>query len=213
MTTLLLVRHGESVANGKSFFAGHLDIDLSQLGYKQAECTAEYIVKNYSVDVVYSSDLQRAYHTAEPIAKMTGALLKKEEALREIYAGDWQGLTFDELQSKYADSYGVWLTDIGRAACINGETVKELYERVWNVLQKILNENMDKTVVIVTHATPIRAICCRLMGKSVEEMKNVAWVSNASITQVIYNGGEWSIKEKSIDRHLADMLTKFPPNV
>ena len=116
MTRILLVRHGESGANKDKFFAGHLDIDLSELGYKQAKCTADYIAKTYKVDMVYSSDLLRAYHTAETIAKMTGNSLKKKESLREINAGEWQGLVFDELQKKYADSYGVWLTDIGRAA-------------------------------------------------------------------------------------------------
>ena len=76
MTRILLVRHGESGANKDKFFAGHLDIDLSELGYKQAKCTADYI------------------------AKMTGNSLKKKESLREINAGEWQGLAFDELQKK-----------------------------------------------------------------------------------------------------------------
>ena len=213
MTKILLVRHGESGANGNGFFAGHLDIDLSELGYRQAERTAEYVARYYSVDVVYSSDLQRAFHTAEPIGRVTGLAVKKEEKLREIYAGEWQGLTFDELQKRYSDSYGVWLSDIGKAICPSGETVKELYERAWNVLQKIAIENEGKTVVVVTHATPIRSICCRLSGKSVEEMKTEPWVSNASVTEVIYANGEWEIMGKSIDGHLSDMLTKFPPNV
>ena len=98
MTRILLVRHGESAANGKGFFAGHLDIDLSELGYRQAESTANYIAEKYNVDAVYSSDLMRASHTAEVIAKKIGISIQTNENLREIFAGDWQGLTFDELQ-------------------------------------------------------------------------------------------------------------------
>lgn len=213
MTKLLLVRHGESGANGNGFFAGHLDIDLSELGYRQAERTAAYITQNYRVDAVYSSDLLRAYHTAHPIASKINKPIEARESLREIFAGDWQGLTFDQLQERYADSYGIWLTDIGRAACPGGETVKELYERIWNALREIAKENEGKTVVIVTHATPIRSICCRFSGKGVEDMKTEPWVSNASVTEVICDNGSFTIKEKSIDAHLADMLTKFPPNV
>ena len=213
MTRILLVRHGESAANGKGFFAGHLDIDLSELGYRQAESTANYIAEKYNVDAVYSSDLMRASHTAEVIAKKIGISIQTNENLREIFAGDWQGLTFDELQKNYAKSYSVWLTDIGKAACPKGETVKELYNRIWNCLQEIVKENHEKTVVVVTHATPIRSICCRLSGKSLEEMKNEPWVSNASISEAIYDRGIWALKEESIDEYLTDMRTCFPPNV
>ncbi|MBQ2702221.1 MAG: histidine phosphatase family protein [Clostridia bacterium] len=124
MTTLILVRHGESAANGKGCFAGQLDIPLSERGREQAVRTADYIAKTYSVDKIYSSDLSRAYDTAKPIAKAFGLEIIKDKNLREICSGDWQGLSFDELQEKYADSYGVWLKDIGNAVCPNGETVK-----------------------------------------------------------------------------------------
>ena len=63
MTRLLFVRHGQSEANLEGVFAGQIDPALTELGYRQAECTAEFIAKTYSVDAVYSSDLQRAYHT------------------------------------------------------------------------------------------------------------------------------------------------------
>ena len=213
MTTLLLVRHGESGANGKGCFAGHLDIDLSELGYRQAEATADYIAEKYNVNAIYSSDLMRASHTAEVIAGKIGLSMQKTEKLREIYAGEWQGLTFDELQKEYAVSYGVWLSDMGKAACPNGETVAELYERVWNALQEIAEENIGKTIVVATHATPIRAICCRLNGKDVRQMKEEAWVSNASVTEIVYDKGLWTLKRKGADEFLTGMQTKFPPNV
>ena len=60
MTRLLFVRHGQSVANLERYFAGQINPALTELGRRQAECTAEFIAKTYSVDAVYSSDLQRA---------------------------------------------------------------------------------------------------------------------------------------------------------
>ena len=60
MTRLLFVRHGQSEANLEGVFAGQIDPALTELGYRQAECTAEFIAKTYQVDAVYSSDLQRA---------------------------------------------------------------------------------------------------------------------------------------------------------
>ena len=213
MTTLILVRHGESAANGKGCFAGQLDIPLSERGREQAVRTAEYIAKTYSVDKIYSSDLSRAYDTAKPIAKAFGLEIIKDKNLREICSGDWQGLSFDELQEKYADSYGVWLKDIGNAVCPNGETVKILSERVFQAIERIANENEGKTIVITTHATPIRTICCKMKGLPVEELKNVPWVSNASVSVVTVEKNDWKLSEVSIDEHLKGLQTRFPANV
>lgn len=211
-TTLLFVRHGESEANGNGFFAGQLDIGLSSRGGQQAELTAQFIRENFQVDAVYSSDLQRAYCTAMPIAKACGKEIIKTDKLREIFAGNWQGLCFDELQTSHADTYGIWLRDIGNAHPTGGESVKELSDRIWNVVQKIASKEHDKTVVIVTHATPIRALFCRLKGFDLNEMKNVPWVSNASVS-VVRIDSNWTLGQESIDAHLAQLKTHFPANV
>ena len=211
-TTLLFVRHGESEANGNGFFAGQLDIPLSQRGLQQAELTARYIKENYIVDTVYSSDLQRAACTALPIARECGKELIQTQQLREIFAGQWQGMCFDDLQIKHANTYGVWLRDIGNANPPDGESVADLAERIWNIVQKIAENAQGKTVVIVTHATPIRALLCRLKGLGLGEMKNVPWVSNASVTVVRYDGS-WTLAQESLDAHLAQLKTQFPANV
>ena len=211
-TTLVFVRHGESNANGKGFFAGQLDIALSQRGLQQAELTANYISKTYSVDAVYSSDLQRAYHTAQPIAKACGKEIIQTSQLREIFAGEWQGLCFDELQAQHCTSYGVWLNDIGNAHPTNGESVAMLSSRIWDATQEIANREQNKTVVIVTHATPIRTLLCRLKGFDLNQMKQVPWVSNASVSVVRVDDG-WHLEQEGFDSHLTGLQTHFPANV
>ena len=211
-TTLILVRHGESDANGNKFFAGQLDIDLSQRGRQQAELTASYICAHYSVDAVYASDLKRAYHTAEPIARACGVETVKMEQLREIYAGQWQGMHFDDLERVYAQEYGQWRQDIGKAHPNGGESVEDLSERVWTAVQEIVEREQGKTVAIVTHATPIRALLCRIKGMALEDMKAVAWVSNASVSVVQVEDG-WTLEQESVDQHLAELKTRFPANV
>ncbi len=213
MVKFLIIRHGESEANGAGFFAGHLDIELSQRGKTQAEATAKYIFENYSVDKIYSSDLKRAYDTAKPVSDITGLKIVSTKELREIFAGDWQGLCFDELQSRYADGYRVWLENIGQAICPHGETVQELAERIWQEILKIAKDNDGKTVVVVTHATPLRTLICRWKGLPIENMKEISWVSNASVTEVDYTDGVWTIRAISEDSHLAELKTEFPPNV
>ena len=211
-TRLIFVRHGESCANGNGFFAGQLDIELSPQGLRQAELTARYISENDSVDAVYSSDLQRAWRTALPIARACGKEVLQTPRLREIFAGEWQGLCFDELQKRYPEAYGVWLRDIGRAQPTGGEAVEALSDRIWGAVQEIARKEQGKTVVIVTHATALRALLCRIRGFSLAQMNEVPWVSNASVT-VVRGDGDWVLEQEGFDLHLAELKTKFPANV
>ena len=213
MLTLILVRHGESCANNEKFFAGQLDVELSELGRRQAELTAEYIASSYKVDRIYSSSLSRAYDTAKAISARVGVPIISSDALREIDSGEWQGLHFDELEEKYAEGYGVWLHNIGNAKTPCGESVKELYDRVWSAIEAIAEENPSGVVAVSTHATPIRAILCRLHGCTADHMKNIPWDSNASIAVIEFDGGNWHIKLEGYDDHLAALKTSFPTNV
>ena len=213
MTTLILIRHGESAANGKGFFAGQLDVPLSNRGQEQAHRVAEYIAKTYAVDAIYSSDLSRAHDTAKPLAEKLKLEIQGKKMLREIDSGDWQGVTFDVLQQTYRAEYGVWLKDIGNAVCPNGESVGQLYDRICGNVQKIANENDGKVIVIVTHATPIRALCCKAQGLPVEQMKDVPWVSNASLTIMQVDGEKFRLVKKDVCEYLSDLQTRFPANV
>ena len=212
-TVLLLIRHGESKANEKKFFAGNLNVELSEKGKEQAVLTANYVAEHYQVDRIYASDLSRAYNTAKPLADKLSKEIVATKSLREIYAGDWEGMPFSELQTQYKADYAVWLQDIGNARCSLGESVEELAVRIWEAIENIVKENAGKTVAIATHATPIRTLLCRLKGLPLSEMKNVPWVSNASITVIKCKDGEWSIEAESLDGHLAEMKTSFPANV
>ncbi len=212
MTTFLLVRHGESVANHHNVFAGHTDADLSELGHEQAEKTAEYLAENYHIDAIYSSDLKRAFKTGLHTAVKVGVPILPDEQLREIHAGKWENIKFDTLQTEFAEDYHVWLTDIGNAVCTDGESVKELGERIQNRLTELAKQHDGKTVLITTHATPIRVSQCIWEGKPLSEMKNIPWVSNASVTVAEYDGS-WHIKAVSIDEHLTDIRTVPAANV
>ena len=213
MTRLLLIRHGESEANNEGIFAGNKDVSLKERGIEQAKKTAEYIAQNYAVDCVYASDLSRAYKTGEIIADALGLKVIADKRLREIYAGQWEGKKFTELEKNFADDYTCWLTDIGNCVCSGGESVKELGERVFKAILEIAEKNNGKTVVIATHATPIRVLQCILGGYSFDLMKNISWVSNASVTELSYENGQWSFINIGEDGHLSELKTTFPANV
>ncbi|MBQ8636427.1 MAG: histidine phosphatase family protein [Clostridia bacterium] len=213
MTTLILIRHGESEANRQGFFAGQLDLDLQNKGIKQAQLTAKYISENYKVDKIYSSDLQRAYKTAKCLAEILDLEITSDKGLREINAGKWQGMTFEDLRATYPEEYSIWLNHIGHSVLGGGETVKQLGDRVMGALTKIAEENDGKTVAIATHATPIRVAQCIIQTGDIEEMQNIPWVSNASVTVIEYDNNAWRIVAVSKDEHLAEIKTSVPANV
>lgn len=214
MTRLLIVRHGQSEANQHHVFAGHTDAPLSELGLAQAARTAEYISENYRVDCVYASDLLRAYHTGKAVADRLGLDITTHHKLREIYAGDWEGRTFDELSREYPEEYGLWRNNIGLARCVGGESLAEVQQRALFTVRDIVFHHEGKTIVIATHATVVRSLQCYAMGVPLSEMKNIPFVSNASVTVIdVDKRGIFTLVEAGHDMHLSELKTSLPPNV
>lgn len=213
MTTLLLIRHGQSMANLGNIFAGNFNSPLSPLGKQQAHATAAYIADTYTVDAVLSSDLDRAKYTGQAVADRVGLPLVTDKRLREIDAGEWEGKTFDALTADYVDTYRVWCTDIGNAVCPGGEAVAQTQARFIGALADIAAKHDGQTVVIATHACVLRTAQCLAEGKPLSEMKNLSWVSNASVTTITVEDGVFRLVEASYDAHLGDQKSSLPANV
>lgn len=214
MTRILLVRHGESEANQRDIFAGHLDVKLTEKGLEQAKLTAEYVAANYKVDKVYGSDLQRAFVTGKTIADRLGLDITPTKEMREVKAGKWDGMVFDDIVKVYPDDFNCWTSDIGKARCTDGESVVELQARVMRELNRIADENEGKTVLVASHATPIRvAVTSVEYDGDITNMNSVPWVSNASVSVIEKDNGKWRVVSLSEDKHLAALRTALPDNV
>lgn len=213
MTKILLVRHGESTANLEGLFAGDYDAPLTDLGHAQAECTANFVISNYQVDAVYSSDLTRAYDTGKHIADKVNLPVHTEKGLREIKGGLWEGKPFARLGDTHPEEYRLILNDIGNAWCPEGESVAQLDRRVWEAVCRIARENEGKTVVIATHATPVRVVQWHMTGLPADAMQSIPWVSNASVTELKWENETLSPVNVGQDAHLADMKTVLPSTI
>lgn len=213
MTKIIFIRHGQSMANLDGRFVGHIDAPLSELGKNQAVESAKYVAENYKADKVYASDLKRAYYTGKAVADLINTEVIKEKNLREIYAGKWEGEKFDDLVVKFPKTYGLWLENIGKANPEGGESVENLQKRVVDAVTKIAKENEGKEVVIATHATPIRVFETFVKGKTLDEMKDIPWVSNASVTVADFDGEKFTFEKIGYDAHLGAMKTVLPKNV
>lgn len=211
MVKFLVVRHGFSLSNKDKTFTGHDDIDLSELGYVQAELVSDYILKNLHVDEIYSSDLCRAYHTIEKVAKVLKKEIKLETDLREFYCGKWQGVTVSEVAKLYPEDYKHWQTFNSKIKPTGGESVMEVRERANRAFERMAKENEGKTVLVATHGGIIRTM--QTIWKNLPEEKwasETSWTTNASITTVIYDGNERKVIKESFDDFLGDIKTEVP---
>lgn len=210
---VIFVRHGQSEGNLLRVFLGHTDRNLTQLGEIQAKKTAEFL-KDRKIDRIYSSDLKRAFNTAKPLADLKGIDIIKTEELREIFAGYWENISINDIKEKYVQSYNTWMSNIGRARLDGGESVIELQERIKNEVMRIVSENDNKTIVIFTHATPIRTFFSYINGKNVDEIKNLIWPTNASVSEAVFlDNGDIKELYYARDDFLSDIISHLPKDL
>ena len=210
MTKFLIIRHGQSTANLEERYAGWYDAPLTELGRKQAAITTDYILKNYHVDAVYSSDLIRAVETVKEIAARANVLLVKEKALREIDGGEWEEKRVEEIAREYPEQAYLWKTDIGKARPTGGESFAELQVRIDSALRKIAAENDGKSVVVASHGGAIRTMQCLFENVPIEDMRKVPWTPNASVSEVNYENGKYTPVRLGYTGHLGTLITEIP---
>ena len=210
-TKLIFIRHGQSIGNATRTILGHTDKDLSELGYKQAIATAEYL-KNEKIDKIYSSDLKRAVNTAVPHAKMHNLEIILNKNLREIYVGAWENRTVDEIIAKWGrEAYeNDWFGNFGLFTFPEGESIIDGGNRFYDEIKLISLENVGKTVLITAHAAVIRSFWAKISGILPENItKELPFPTNASYSIAYFDGTEIVPVEYSCDAHLTSVgITK-----
>ena len=207
MIRFIVTRHGQSIANAERIFAGHSDFDLSEIGKRQALLVADYLCANFKIDVIYSSDLSRAFNTALPTATRLGIEITPMASLREINAGKWEGRTTDEIHAIYTKDFDVWKNDYAHSRCTGGESTAEVYERAYRAICDIAKGNDGKTVYVSTHATLLRSLCLRSQGLSAHEANKIPFSHNAAICVFDFDGGKLTPVKLGITEHLGDVIT------
>ena len=205
ITKFIFVRHGQSEGNFYGTFLGHTDLPLTELGRKQAEKTAEYL-SNKKIDVIYSSDLLRAYQTADPISENHQLSIITDTMYREIYAGKWEGMTFDDIKKDYSDLFDKWKTSLMNAYCPDGETVKDVMKRVYEETIRLANLYSGQTICVVTHATPIRVL--KTIALNINHDEAYAYpLANASITEFEFLDNKLKMITDAYSDHLGDLVS------
>ncbi len=176
---LILVRHGETKWNHENRVVGHTGMALNNNGRKQAGRLAQAL-KDEEVSCIYSSPLRRARETAAAIARAQGLHVVTVDALKEVDAGELEGLTFDEVVERYGDFLQEWIKDTPSLKIPGGESITELRERTWPAVQRIVNEHPDEVVIAVSHSLAILSIISRALGMNISDFRRLR-LSIASI--------------------------------
>jgi probable phosphoglycerate mutase len=160
-TTTILLRHGQTEYSAERRFAGRGDIALTDTGRRQAAAAADRLTAR-GIDAIVTSPLQRARRTAEAVATATGAPLTVDDDLAETDFGKWEGLTFGEVSERWPEEMAAWLasTDV---APPGGESLADAGRRVLAALDRLLAAHPRRTLLLVSHVTPIKTIACRAL--------------------------------------------------
>ncbi|MFH9865949.1 bifunctional RNase H/acid phosphatase [Streptomyces lydicus] len=185
--TLVLLRHGETALTPQKRFSGSggTDPELSPAGRRQAEAAAVSLAARGTIQAVVSSPLRRCRETAEAVAARLGLEVRLEEGLRETDFGAWEGLTFAEVRERFPDDLDAWLASAAVAPTGGGESFEAVARRVAVARDKLLARYTGRTVLVVTHVTPIKTLVRLALGAPPESLFRME-LSAASLSAVAY---------------------------
>lgn len=198
---LILIRHGETLWNKEGRVQGTSDVELSDVGRKQAELLA-LSLKDSTIEAIHVSPLKRAIQTAEIINEFHSLDIQIHQGLMEMDQGDFEGFSFKELMDDKKEFLKRWITDPAAIRMPNGESLAELQKRAWRAVEKIISKSQN--ALVVSHNFTIAAILCRLRNISLSEFRS-ACVDTASKTIVRLEKGGTTIDLLNDRRHLFDI--------
>ncbi len=163
VTTLLLIRHGQTVDGPAPRCHGWTDLPLSEEGVHQVERLARYLQRRH-VDALYASDLLRARHTADILAQGRDLCPIVEPALREINFGDLEGCLLEELSARFPAVVAAWRTNPATCRFPNGESFQEAKQRILLTVEALLAQHAGQTVALALHSGVNRVILGWALG-------------------------------------------------
>lgn len=190
------MRHAETEANEKDvFIGGWTDIPLTEKGKEQARKAGRYFKSiGVTLDTIYYSPMIRCYETAREISSIVGGQMIPDERIKELDYGDWEGLSRNEIESRYAEEYKRYCTDMSSQPTGSTESANDVAERVTGFLHELIvsHATMGKQVLVVTHKTAGR-ILLRAAGHNPSGHFREIPFENAAIGYVSIKPGKTSV--------------------
>jgi len=190
-TQIILIRHGETEWNLSGRWQGHADSPLSPRGVSQATALGERMKKE-DFKFFYSSDLERAQHTARLVGGPSGWTPTLMESLRERDLGVLEGLTTDEMLVTKPEEYQSFREDGTDYQVPGGESFRQFYNRCSQALEDIAHKHPGKKIGVVTHGGVLGAIFRYVLQIPLEAERNFVLL-NCSINRLEKTNGGWNL--------------------
>lgn len=197
---LFVIRHGETAWSRERRFAGSRDVPLVEEGLRQCEAVARALAGSV-VGAVYASPLARARASAEVIARPHRLAVQIEPAFREMAFGDWEGLTREEVASRFPETYAQWRSAPHVLRVAGAETLAQVAARVRSGVQELLAAHEGQTVALVSHAIVTRLIVLDALGLGHDRLWTVD-ATPAGITEIEYEPGWATVHRMNTLAHL-----------
>ena len=192
-TRILAIRHGETLWNVDTRIQGHLNIDLNETGRWQAERVGHALAEE-PIEAIYSSDLRRAFETAQAIACAPARLAARTPTptqviphlpLRERHFGHLQGKTWAEIEAEHPEECKRWRGRDPHWAPSGGESLTELRERIRRCVDELASQHMGEQIVLVAHGGVMDALYRLATGQDIQAPRT--WhLGNAAINRLLW---------------------------
>lgn len=200
-TTLILLRHGETAWNLTGRWQGQdANTALTERGRDQARLVARRL-RAFPIQAIYSSDLSRAFETAEIVGTALGLQPAPEPGLRESDIGAWTGLTWAEISDRFPDEVAAMFAgeDVRRGG---GETYAELHARLQATVEGIISRHPGQMVLVVSHGAALRSLVASALDASLAQLHRIAIGGNTALSIVQVDHGALRLVSYNDTAHL-----------
>jgi probable phosphoglycerate mutase len=199
-TKITIVRHGETEWNKTMQLQGHKDSPLTEKGLVQAEMLAETI-KSRKFDILITSDLGRAIHTAQIINKNLKLNITIDRNLRERAFGIMEGLTREEINLKYKDVLEGYMQRVASYEIPEGESLIQFNNRIVEAFQQIARTYKNKSVLMVAHGGVLDCVIRKIFNMELNTDRPFS-IFNTSVNTITIDGDRWILEEWGNTEHL-----------
>jgi broad specificity phosphatase PhoE len=202
MAELILARHGETEWNVEKIYRGRTDVNLDEVGMKQAELLGKYL-SNWKLEAIYSSPLKRAIDTANIIARYQKIGVQIAEGLIDFDYGEWQSLPEQEVKRLYPTLLNEWHNNPHKVSMPSGESLEDVRRRASEVVNDVLSKYRG-SVVLVSHRVVNKVLICSLLGLDNSYFWNIKQ-DVSGITIFNYVDGRFVLTRHNDTSHLKEL--------
>ncbi len=208
MTSIYLVRHGQTAWNKEEIFRGRTDIPLDETGLKQAELVGEYF-KGMEIHGIYSSTLSRAWETAQKIAKFHNVAVQPLPGIIDMSFGTWEGRPHQEIREKDSKTYRQWVEEPHLVKLPGGESLDDVGVRAMTALEEVMRNHPGKTLVLVSHRVICKVLICAILGLDNSHFWQISQDTTA-INLIHHRNGKYILSLMNETCHLNPLKEQRP---